>query len=44
MSQKLIQDGGQFVDLGENISRSKTNIKIYNRLIYIAFESLSNED
>ena len=25
---KLIQDGGQFVDLGENISRSKTDIKI----------------
>ena len=26
--EKLIKDGGQFVDLGENISRSKTDIKI----------------
>ena len=28
MRLKLIQDGGQFVDLGENISRSETDIKI----------------
>ena len=41
--EKLIQDGGQFVDLGENISRSKTNKKICNRLLFIVLESLSNE-
>ena len=28
MKGKLIQDGGQLVDLGENISGSKTDIKI----------------
>ena len=28
MRLKLIQDGGQLVDLGENIFRSKTDIKI----------------
>ena len=43
MRLKLIQDGGNFVDLGENISRSKTDTKFYNRLLYIVFESLSNE-
>ena len=29
VAKKLIQDGGQFVDLGENISRSKTDMKIF---------------
>ena len=28
MRLKLIQDGGQFDHLGDNISRSKTDIKI----------------
>ena len=41
---RLIQDGGQIVDLGENISRSKTDTKIlYDTLLHIVVESLSNE-
>ena len=40
---KIIQDGGQFVDLDENISRSKTDLKFFIRLLYIVFESLLNE-
>ena len=28
MRLKLIQDGGQFVDLGKNISHTKTDMKI----------------
>ena len=39
----LIQEGRQFVDLGENTSQITTDIKIYNELPYIVFESLSNE-
>ena len=35
--KKLIQDGGQFVDLGENISRSETDIRFCYRLLYIFF-------
>ena len=39
MRLKLIQDEGQFVDLGENIFLTKTDIKKN----YIVFESLSNK-
>ena len=39
--QQLIQDGRNVVDLGENISRSKTDTKFYIRLLYIVFECLS---
>ena len=38
-----IVNGRQFVYLGENILRSKKDIKFCNRLLYIALESLSNE-
>ena len=41
--KNFIQDCGQFVDIGENISRSSTDIKNFNRLPQIVFESHSNE-
>ena len=42
MKLEINQDGGQFVDLGVNISRSKTDKKFCNGLLYVVFESLSN--
>ena len=43
MRLKINPNGGHFVDLVENISPSKTDIKNYNKLSYIVCESLSNE-
>ena len=37
MRGKLIQDGGQLVDLGENISGSKTDIKILQQTSVYCF-------
>ena len=35
VTKKLIQDGGQFADLGENISRSKTDMKFFFDFLHL---------
>ena len=40
--KKLIRNGGQFVYLGENISRSKTDIKIGTRRVHVSARMQNN--